>query len=130
MKNSRGFTLIELLGVVVILAAVALIAFPAIVNQIKKSHDDLDEALTTVIYTASEQLLSERNYPKIGKYCIRLKELVNEGKLSAPIRNSDGNEINLNSYFILDYSNDKKSLNNCIGSGDGCETGCGVVIPE
>ncbi len=128
MKNNSGFTLIELLGVVVILAAVALIAFPPIVNQIKKSHTDLDDALNEVIYAASEQLLSEHNYPKNNKYCIRLNKLVNEGKMTAPIRDSNGNEINLNSYFVIDYNSGKKSIVSCIGPGSGCEDDC--IIPE
>lgn len=130
MKNNKGFTLIELLGVVVILAAVALIAFPAIVNQIKKSNSDLDSALNKVIFTASEQLLYEMNYPKTNTYCIQLKELVDEGKLTAPIRDSSGNEVSLGQYFVINYSNGENSLVQCIGAKEGCEHNCSVIIPN
>lgn len=37
-KNSKGFTLIELLAVIVILAIIALIATPVILNIIKKAR--------------------------------------------------------------------------------------------
>ena len=38
MKN-KGFTLIELLGVMVILALVITLAFPSLINSIKKSYN-------------------------------------------------------------------------------------------
>ena len=37
MKNKKGFTLIELLAVIVVLAIIALIATPIVMNTIKKS---------------------------------------------------------------------------------------------
>ena len=55
--KKNGFTLAELLGVIVILAAVALVAFPPIINQIKKSRGELDDALNKLIYSASNQYL-------------------------------------------------------------------------
>lgn len=47
MKNTKGFTLIELLAVIVILAVIALIATPIIMNVINeaKSGADSDAAL-------------------------------------------------------------------------------------
>ena len=35
--NNKAFTLIELIGAVTILAVIALIAFPSILNSIKKT---------------------------------------------------------------------------------------------
>ncbi len=37
MKNKKGFTLIELLGVIVVLAIIALIATPIVMNTIKNA---------------------------------------------------------------------------------------------
>ena len=104
--KKNGFTLAELLGVIVILAAVALIAFPPIINQIKKSRGDLDEALNSLILTAAEQYLEERNYKKEGTYCIQLNELVKDGKLVEPITDSNGNIVSLSSIFYIKYPND------------------------
>lgn len=41
--NKKGFTLIELLAVIVILAIIALIATPIIMNTISKSQDEANE---------------------------------------------------------------------------------------
>lgn len=104
--KKNGFTLAELLGVIVILAAVALIAFPPIINQIKKSRGDLDEALNSLILTAAEQYLDERNSVKEGKYCIVLNVLVEDGKLVEPITDSNGNVVSLSSLFYIKYPTD------------------------
>lgn len=99
MKRN-GFTLAELLGVIVILAAIALIAFPPIINQIKKSHGDLDSALNSVILTAAEQYFEENNYSKDGQYCISLQVLINNGKLISPVSDSDGNIVDNYTFYI------------------------------
>ena len=104
--KKNGFTLAELLGVIVILAAVALIAFPPIINQIKKSRGDLDEALNSLILTESEQYIEERNLAKEGKYCIVLNVLVEDGKLVEPITDSNGNIVSLSSIFYIKYPTD------------------------
>lgn len=129
MKN-KGFTLVELLGVIVILAAIALVAFPPIVNQIKKSNEKLDKALNEVIFTAGEQYLAEKNYARGGDnvYCIQLKVLVEDGKLSSPVIDSNGKEIMLTRYFKMDYSN---TNNNGLveAAGGNQAAGCKIVIP-
>lgn len=106
MRNIKknGFTLAELLGVIVILAAVALIAFPPIINQIKKSRGELDQALNSLILTASEQYLEDRNKDTNGtSYCIKLNVLVSDGKLVDPITDSKGNTVDLSSIFYIKF---------------------------
>ena len=46
MKNKKGFTLIELLAVIVVLAIIALIATPIVMNTIKKSQKGAAERST------------------------------------------------------------------------------------
>ncbi len=102
--KKNGFTLAELLGVIVILAAVALIAFPPIINQIKKSRGELDQALNSLILTASQQYLEEKNKSTDGtSYCIKLAVLVSDGKLVAPVTDSKGNEVDLSSIFYIKF---------------------------
>ena len=43
MKNKKGFTLIELLAVIVVLAIIALIATPIVMNTIKKAKEGANE---------------------------------------------------------------------------------------
>lgn len=109
MKNIKknGFTLAELLGVIVILAAVALIAFPPIINQIKKSRNEMDEALNSLILPAAQSYIEENNYSTDGTcYYIKLDVLIKNGKLVEPIINSKGETISANSYFYLKYPSD------------------------
>jgi len=110
--KKNGFTLAELLGVIVILAAIALIAFPPIINQIKKSRGELDDALNQLIYSAAKQYLEDKNYNLDGKsYCIKLSVLVNDGKLVEPITDSKGNVLSLNSVFYIKYPELTESSN-------------------
>ena len=70
MKNKKGFTLIELLAVIVILAIIALIATPIILNMINdaKKSASVDSAygyIEAVGYSNSMSMLDSTKYPKI-----------------------------------------------------------------
>lgn len=54
MKNNKGFTLIELLAVIVILAIIALIATPIVVNLIEDSRKSANENAVNGIVKAAE----------------------------------------------------------------------------
>ena len=41
MKNKKGFTLVELMAVIIIISLIAILTFPNIINQIKKSKQQL-----------------------------------------------------------------------------------------
>ena len=50
---NKGFTLIELIGTVVILAVISLIAFPAILNMLNNSNNELDKQTQEFIKSAA-----------------------------------------------------------------------------
>ena len=110
----KGFTLAELLGVIVILGLIALLSFPPIVSQIKKSKKEIDEGNLIVIQTAFERYKNENAHKLVFKkdtdYCIKLKTLVNDGKLDTPIKNSDNNEIDVNLTYLRLKSNNTYDL--------------------
>lgn len=60
MKNKKGFTLIELLSVIVILAIIASIAVPIILNIIDKSNKSAFKDTAYGIISAGELYFSER----------------------------------------------------------------------
>lgn len=99
MKTS-GFTLIEMIAVVGIIALIAVISFPAIVNQLGEKREDISNTTKTIIYDAADLYFSnhQSEYPKsIGEtYCITLDTLVSSGMLSNPIIDyTSGDEIPL-----------------------------------
>ena len=57
--NKKGFTLIELLGSIAILALIALVAFPAILNFLSSSQSNIDEAKKSVIISATKDYVND-----------------------------------------------------------------------
>ena len=57
--NKKGFTLIELLGSIVILGLIALVAFPAILNFLGSSQENIDEAKKSVILGAAKDYVTD-----------------------------------------------------------------------
>ena len=95
MKN-KGFTLIELMGVIILLALVALISFPSMINVLKDSSGKIDAATEALIIgAAKDKVEKEKNsYPKTdGKvYCVTIQGLIDGGYLISNLKegtNSD-----------------------------------------
>lgn len=59
--KKNGFTLIELIASVTILAFIALLAFPAILNSLKKGQDQVDEGVIQVVESAAEVYANEND---------------------------------------------------------------------
>ena len=111
MKN-KGFTLAELLGVIVILGLICLVAFPPILNSIKKSKKNIDEATKQVIYGASNTYvnnhLSQFSMIENTSYCIKLQTLIDSKDLSSDLKNPSTNQkINPNLYVKVTFKNNE-----------------------
>ena len=65
----------------------------------------MDDVTQKLIYAATDLYLDnkESEYPKYNgsTYCLTLKDLVEDGKLSSPILNSNGDEISLDKIIFL-----------------------------
>ena len=59
--NKKGFTLIELIGSIVIIAALALIAFPAILSLLKSGQKQVDENVIKFIESAALDYVNEND---------------------------------------------------------------------
>lgn len=107
--NKKAFTLIELLGVITVLGLISLLVTPTIINQIRNSKNKLDEVTEKLIYSATDLYLDSKQseFPKTNgsTYCVKLQDLVNEGKLSSPIIDASGNEISLDKIIAIDIVN-------------------------
>ena len=64
--NKKGFTLIELLGTIIILVAIALIAFPAVLNMLNESQGETDDAMKDIAIGATREYVTDRvdDFPK------------------------------------------------------------------
>ncbi len=112
MNNKRGFTLAELLGVIALLVLISIIAFPPILDSIRKSKSNLDETTKSLIYGATNIYVSNRlsTYPIVENnvYCVKLQDLVDSGNLIADLKNANTNEsIDLNKYVKVTIQSSK-----------------------
>ena len=113
MKN-KGFTLAEVLGVVVILGLLVIVAFPPLLNQLKKSKNTLSEAELKILGEAAGLYIDDHlsNYPTVedNVYCISLDTLVKNGYLKSPIidatTNEEINEVNNEIRVVINGQND------------------------
>lgn len=105
MKN-KGFTFVELLGVIIVLGIISLIAFPPIINQMRKMRDSVSDATLKIIFSATDQYMDNNkdDYPVIqdAKYCIKLQDIVDGGTLDSPIYDAQtGAEISLEKEILI-----------------------------
>lgn len=64
--QKNGFTLIELVGVVVILAIIALIVFPATLSVLNQGQSNVDSSVKDLVITATNEYINDRlnDFPK------------------------------------------------------------------
>ena len=106
----KGFTLAELLGVIVILGIIVLLAFPPILDSIKKSKENINNSTEEIIFNATKLYMGD--YPSIykltnnSKYCIKIQDLIDSSRLERGLQDSNTNEeINPNRYVKVVVKN-------------------------
>ena len=121
MKN-KGFTLAELLGTIVILAIIAIIAFPAVLGLLNSSQEETDKSMQNFAISAAREYVndnkdlfpkalatatSEKTYGDSGN--IKVETLINEGYIDSTTINSEKNCQMLNDYITV--TSDSKKYN-------------------
>jgi prepilin-type N-terminal cleavage/methylation domain-containing protein len=129
MKN-KGFTFVELLAVIIVLGIISLVAFPPIINQMRKMRDSVSAATLKVIQSAAEKYMNNNlnDYPQIEdrRYCISLQELVNGGVLEDPIYDAQtGAKISLEKELSIDIGASLSKTFELFDVGD-----CGYIDPS
>ena len=97
--NKKGFTLTELLGVIVILAIIAIIAFPSVLGLLNSSQNETDEAMQNFAITAARNYVNDNmdSYPKALEgqtktYSnLKIQTLLDEGYISSTTISSEKN---------------------------------------
>lgn len=121
MKN-KAFTLAELLGTIVILAIIALIAFPAVLGLLNSSQQKTDSGLQNYAISAAREYVndnmdlypkalatatSEKTYGEEGK--ISIQKLIDEGYIDTTTINDKKNSQMLDDY--IEVTSDSKKYN-------------------
>lgn len=96
----RGFTLVEMIAVIGIIAMIAAVSFPAIINQLGEKKEQISDVTKKIIFDAADLYFSDHQseYPKVSgeSYCISIDQLVSVGSLQAPVKDYlTGDEIPL-----------------------------------
>lgn len=107
----KGFTLVELLAVIIILGLLTIIAIPSIVGILNNEKENISDSMKNIIINASSLYIEDNSgvYPKVNNnvYCIKLESLVNDNRLSNPLKDPVTNkEIDLNKYIKVSIIND------------------------
>lgn len=79
----KGYTLIELLGVIIILTIIMSIVVVVMINVIKNTNNQLDDATLKILYSqASEYVKEEYVLPANGVFRVTLKTLRENNRIS------------------------------------------------
>lgn len=91
--NKRGFTLIELLGVILIIFLLVIIVLPKITNSVNNFSAKTDKLMLQMIEDATLLYIEDNknDFPKNSnnKYCVTIKQLVDEEYLKEHIEYQD-----------------------------------------
>lgn len=108
MKN-KGFTLIEVLGIIVILSLLLILIVPGIINRLSSKQEQTIETQNKIIYDAAYQYINERpdKFPikRSSTYCIGIKTLIDDGKLSSPVIDVNTGKNISDKYILIDVNN-------------------------
>jgi len=121
--KKNGFTLMELLGVIVILGLICLVAFPPILDTVRKNKNNINEATYQIIYSAANIYInnhkSEFELVENNEYCIKIQTLIDEDNLTSDLKDPDTNlEFNTNKYvkvLVKDAKYTYSIVDNCEG---------------
>lgn len=107
--NKKGFTLIELLAVIIILAIIALIATPIVMNVINRAQKGADLRSVEAYGKAAESAYYQYQIDNPGEVATSVTDLTTYMNLS-------GNEVTCDS---TTFANDKLTLSGCRVAGRG-----------
>lgn len=79
MKNKKAFTLVELMAVIIIISLVAILTFPSIVNQIKKTKKVNSDNINTIVIEAAKKYVNDNPDDfEENEYCLSIDTLVSD----------------------------------------------------
>ena len=125
MKNSTGFTLIELLAVIVVLATIALITTPMIMNVIENARKEAFKDSVLGVFDALDYYLIDNSIPEEG---ISVRSLnLSKNQLSGMIIKNEEGKYEAVSISDGRYCASGEETNLIIYKGE-CDATYGVIV--
>ena len=114
--NQKGFTFIEIIAVVVLMALLSVAIVPAIIKQVNKEKDTVNEVTLNLIYEATDSYVKPKYHTYEttpgNVYCLSLSTLVDSGVLDKNLKDSKTGkaisltrqiQISVNGYQEFEY---------------------------
>ena len=116
-KNKKGFTLVEMLAAIGILLLITILTYPSFNKLNKKTEEKFDYSIKTIVENAAKiyvdnnkELIDEKITSNNGKYCLPVATLSSYDYLDTPIKNSDGENLNLKSGVYITKENEDNNI--------------------
>ncbi|MBQ9071535.1 MAG: type II secretion system protein [Bacilli bacterium] len=110
--NNKGFTLIELIGVIVVLVAIFLVAFPSLLGTTKQDEEKLYTSMVDDLCLAGETYIYSNidDYPELSTpnstIYLNISNLIKDGSVSKNKVNPKTKEKINNHFITFDVSSD------------------------
>ena len=89
----KGFTLVEVLAVIVIIGLIFLIAFPTLLNSIKKSQEKIDSNTIELLTSSAKDYANDNIDELEDSFCVNITKLISEGYIDEDIVTTNGNKL-------------------------------------
>lgn len=119
--NNKGFTLIELIGVIIIISILSLLFFPSLINQFKKTSDNMDETTEKIIIDSAKLYVDNNsaNFDESKNYCLSILTLIENEYLEDNFTEYDKEDIIENR--VVQIKGNGSKFNYSIVSDSSCE---------
>ena len=107
MKNKKGFTLVELMAVIIIISLIAILTFPNIINQIKKTKKATTNNINDIVISAAKRYVADNpNDFEDDGYCLSVDTLVDNDYIKEDIAGINSFKDNKSIEIKYDNSHD------------------------
>ena len=107
----NGFTLVELMAVIIIISLIAILTFPNIVNQIKKTKKSNNKMVEDLLIAQAKKYVSDNKDELLeDEYCMPISTLIDNDYIKEDIVNINDIKDNKVVHITLDNNNSYEVL--------------------
>ena len=102
----NGFTIVELMAVIIIISLIALLTFPNIINQIKKTKKSNNKMMEDVVIEQAKKYVNDNKEDLLeDEYCLSISTLIDNDYIKEDIVNINDIKDNKVVHITLDNNN-------------------------